>query len=52
MWLFVFFFFPETGNIPMEEMGRLFGDEVVGTLEEKLMRHSHSDHEVAAEVKQ
>ncbi|CAK7236173.1 hypothetical protein SBRCBS47491_009546 [Sporothrix bragantina] len=36
MWLFVAFCLPETTNIPMEEMGRLFGDEVAGTLEDKL----------------
>ncbi|CAK7229979.1 hypothetical protein SCUCBS95973_007417 [Sporothrix curviconia] len=36
MWVFAAFCLPETCNIPMEEMGRLFGDEVAGTLEDQL----------------
>lgn len=39
LWLFVFFYFPETSGIPIEEMGRLFGDEVAGTLEDSMRNH-------------
>lgn len=44
MWFFVFFCLPETSNIPMEEIGRLFGDEVAVTLEEHLKQHGHGKH--------
>ncbi|CAK7216912.1 hypothetical protein SEUCBS140593_003026 [Sporothrix eucalyptigena] len=47
MWLFVALCLPETSNIPMEEMGRLFGDEVAGTLEEQLNQHGVVDDEKA-----
>ncbi|EXJ83947.1 hypothetical protein A1O3_04614 [Capronia epimyces CBS 606.96] len=43
MWLFIAFCFPETGNIPMEEVARLFGDEVAGTLDEELKHHGHGE---------
>lgn len=43
MWVIVYFFYPETANIPMEEMGRLFGDEVAGTLEDELRHHGHGE---------
>jgi MFS family permease len=45
MWIFVYFFMPETSNIPMEEMGLLFGDEIVGTLQQELKNHGHGQHE-------
>ncbi len=48
MWLIVYFYYPETANIPMEEIGRLFGDEVAGTLEDELKHHRHADHDVTA----
>lgn len=44
MWFFVAFCLPETSNIPMEEIGRLFGDEVAVTLEEHLKQHGHGKH--------
>lgn len=50
MWLVVYFYYPETKNIPMEEMGRLFGDEVAGTLEDELKHHGHAAHEKAAQA--
>lgn len=45
MWIFVFFFLPETSRIPMEEMGLLFGDEVAGTLGGELKHHEHANSE-------
>lgn len=50
MWLVVYFYYPETKNIPMEEMGRLFGDEVAGTLEDELKHHGHAAHAKLAQA--
>lgn len=44
MWIFVYFYLPETSNIPMEEMGLLFGDEIAGTFQGELKNHSLGDH--------
>lgn len=44
MWIFVYFLLPETSNIPMEEMGLLFGDEIAGTFQGELKHHSQGDH--------
>jgi len=44
MWFVIYFFYPETTGIPMEEMGKLFGDEIAGTLVSELRVRAETGH--------
>ena len=49
MIIVIYFWYPETANIPMEEMGHLFGDEVAGSLEGELRERLATGHGVVHE---
>jgi len=36
LWFAVYFFFPETQNLSLEEMAKMFGDDVVVTFEKEI----------------